>query len=190
MLPLIPLAISLAPELARWLFGPKAADTATAVSAAVQAVTGTPDEAVAQQVLARDPQATALLRVQLAQIAAAADQAARQAELGALTAELRDVADARAQTLGLAQAHSQVQWAPAVVSLVVLVTFAVVMWAALSSTLPAGSETILNMLLGTLAAMATSVVGYWVGSSSGSAAKTEMLYRSTPPPFGGNSPAA
>ena len=186
MLPLIPLAISLAPELARWLFGAKAADTAAAVSAAVQAVTGTPDEAMAQQVLARDPQATALLRVQLAQIAAAADQAARQAELDTLTAGLRDVASARAQTVELAQAHSRVQWAPVVVSLVVLVTFAVVMWAALSSTLPAGSETILNMLLGTLAAMATSVVGYWVGSSSGSAAKTEMLYQSTPSRPGGS----
>jgi hypothetical protein len=40
---------------------------------------------------------------------------------------------------------------------------------------------ILNMLLGTLAAMATSTVAYWVGSSSGSAQKNDMLYRSTPP---------
>ncbi len=40
---------------------------------------------------------------------------------------------------------------------------------------------ILNMLLGTLAAMATSVVAYWVGSSAGSATKTDMLFRSSPP---------
>jgi hypothetical protein len=40
---------------------------------------------------------------------------------------------------------------------------------------------ILNMLLGTLAAMATSTVSYWVGSSAGSAQKTDMLYRSAPP---------
>ena len=33
----------------------------------------------------------------------------------------------------------------------------------------------LNMLLGTLAAMATSVVSYWVGSSAGSARKDEHL---------------
>lgn len=36
------------------------------------------------------------------------------------------------------------------------------------------------MLLGTLAAMATNTVGYWVGSSAGSAQKTDMLYRSAP----------
>ena len=52
--------------------------------------------------------------------------------------------------------------------------------AALTRALPAGSETILNMLLGTLAAMATSTVSYWVGSSAGSAQKTDMLYRSAP----------
>lgn len=34
---------------------------------------------------------------------------------------------------------------------------------------------ILNMLMGTLAAMATSVVSYWVGSSAGSARKDEHL---------------
>ncbi len=39
---------------------------------------------------------------------------------------------------------------------------------------------ILNMLLGTLAAMATSTVSYWLGSSAGSAQKTDMLYRSSP----------
>ncbi len=177
---LIPLAISLAPELARWLFGPRAAATTQAVAQAVQTVTGTPDETLAQQVLARDPQAATQLRVQLAQIAANAEAAARQSELDTLAAGLKDVADARAQTLGLAQARSAVQWAAPVVSVVVLGTFGVVMWAALTRSLPAGSETILNMLLGTLAAMATSVVAYWVGSSAGSATKTDMLFRSSP----------
>ncbi|MBN8891091.1 MAG: hypothetical protein BGP12_08485 [Rhodospirillales bacterium 70-18] len=38
----------------------------------------------------------------------------------------------------------------------------------------------LNMLLGTLAAMASAVVSYWVGSSAGSAQKTDMLFRSAP----------
>lgn len=56
---------------------------------------------------------------------------------------------------------------------------------ALTRALPSGSETILNMLLGTLAAMATSVVSYWVGSSAGSAQKNDMLFRSTPQPGNG-----
>jgi hypothetical protein len=51
--------------------------------------------------------------------------------------------------------------------------------------MPSGSETILNMLLGTLAAMATAVVSYWVGSSSDSVQKTDMLFRSAPPPHAG-----
>jgi hypothetical protein len=56
------------------------------------------------------------------------------------------------------------------------------MFLALTRALPAGSETILNMLLGTLAAMATAVVSYWVGSSAGSAQKTDLLFKSTPSP--------
>ena len=38
---------------------------------------------------------------------------------------------------------------------------------------------ILNMLLGSLAAMATSVVSYWVGSSAGSARKDDHIARLT-----------
>jgi len=177
---LIPLAISLAPEIGKFLFGAAGEKTASAVAQVVQSVTGTSDEAVASQAIASNPQLAAQLRVQLAELAARQEQAARQAELDALTARLRDVQDARAQTVNLAKSGSAVAWAPAVVSFVVLVTFGLVMWAALTRALPAGSETILNMLLGTLAAMATSTVSYWVGSSAGSAQKTDMIYRSTP----------
>jgi hypothetical protein len=177
---LIPLAISLAPEIGKWLFGAKGGDVAASVAQVVQTVTGTADEAQATAAVARDPAVASQLRVQLAQIAATQEAAARQADLDTLKASLADVQDARGQTVALAKSGSAVQWAPAVVSVVVLTTFGIVMWLALTSVLPAGSETILNMLLGTLAAMATSVVGYWVGSSSGSAAKTEMLYRSAP----------
>ncbi len=177
---LIPLAISLAPEIGKWLFGNKGEQTAQAVAQVVQTVTGTTDDAVAQQVVARDPTVAAQLRVQLAQLAAQQEQAARQADLDALKAQIGDVQNARAQTVALAQAKSAVAWAPPIVSIVVLATFGLVMWAALTRALPAGSETILNMLLGTLAAMATSVVGYWVGSSAGSERKTDLLYNSTP----------
>ena len=177
---LIPLAISLAPEIGKWLFGAAGEATATAVANVVQTVTGTADVTAAQQVLARDPHVAARLRLELAKLAAQAEEQTRTAELDSLAARLRDVQDARAQTVALAKAGSAVSWAPAVVSMVVLVTFGVVMWAALTRSLPSGSETILNMLLGTLAAMATSVVAYWVGSSSGSDRKTDLLYRSTP----------
>jgi len=180
MFPLIPLAISLAPEIGKWLFGDAGEKTATAVAAAVQAATGTTDEAVASQVLAGNPAAAADLRVKLAQIAAEQEKSQSDAAAAMLSAQLRDVADARAQTVALAATHSAVQWAAPIVSVTVLATFGTVMFLALTRALPAGSETLLNMLLGSLAAMATSVVSYWVGSSAGSAQKTEMLYRSTP----------
>lgn len=45
----------------------------------------------------------------------------------------------------------------------------------LTRTVPAGSRELANILLGTLAAMASSVVGYWVGSSAGSARKDAVL---------------
>ena len=186
MLPLIPLAISLAPEIAKWLFGPSAEKTAAAVAQVVADVTGADlstgeGVAAAQAALGGSPELASQLRVRLAQIAADSGQAERVADQAALAARFADVAGARAQTVSLAQAKSAVQWAPVVISTVVLLTFGTVMWLALTHALPAGSETILNMLLGTLAAMATSVVAYWVGSSAGSATKTEMLYRSNPP---------
>lgn len=177
---LIPLALTIAPEIGKWLFGATGEKTATAVAGVVRTVTGTADAGAAQSVLSRNPELAVKLRIELAKIAAQADADAQAEQLATLKQQLADVADARAQTLGLAKLGSGMAWAPAVISVVVLATFGVVMWAALTRVLPAGSETILNMLLGTLAAMATSVVSYWVGSSSGSDKKTEMLYRSTP----------
>lgn len=177
---LIPLALSLAPEIGRYLFGSTGEKTAAAVAQVVQAVTGTDDHAAAQAAIDANPQLAVQLRVQLAQIAAEQDAAARAAELDTMKAYLADVAGARAQTVDLAKAGSAVQWAPVLVSILVLGTFGLVMYVALSQSLPPGSETILNMLLGTLAAMATSVVGYWVGSSAGSARKTDLLAQSSP----------
>jgi hypothetical protein len=170
---------------------------ATAVVQAAAAVVGVPagsdPAAIAAAVPGLDPDKRAALQVQLAQLAMqrdaqqqAADDRARTAQLDAIKAQISDIASARGQTVALAQAGSKVAWAPAVVSFVVLATFGVVMWGALNRVMPAGSETILNMLLGTLAAMATAVVSYWVGSSSGSAQKTDMLFRSAPPPTAGS----
>jgi hypothetical protein len=164
---------------------------ATAVVQAAASVAGLPagsdPASVAAAMPGLDADRRAQLQVQLAQLAItrdaqaqAAEDRARAAQLDAIHAQIADIASARAQTVALAQAGSRVAWAPAVVSFVVLATFGVVMWGALNRTMPAGSETILNMLLGTLAAMATAVVSYWVGSSSDSVQKSDMLFRSTP----------
>lgn len=59
--------------------------------------------------------------------------------------------------------------------MVVLVLFGTAMVLAFFRVVPAGSETVLNVLLGALGTMASQVVSYWVGSSAGSARKTELL---------------
>lgn len=188
MLPLIPLAISIAPEIARWLFGESAAKTTAAVAQAVGVVTGTNVEgpesvSAARSVLAGKPELVEQLRVKLAEIAAQQEVDERTKELAQFKLSLADTADARAQTIALAKAHSSVAFGAPVVSAIVLATFAVVMTIALTRTMPTGSETILNMLLGSLAAMATSVVSYWVGSSAGSARKDDHIARLTAKPL-------
>jgi hypothetical protein len=172
---LIPLAISLAPEIANWLFGAQAEKTVAAVSDAVRTATGASDLAAQQAVIERDPQVASTLRVQLAQIAATASAAARQSDLDTLRANLADVASARAQTVALAQAKSPVAYSASIVSVVVLATFGGVMGLAITRSMPPGSEPTLNLLLGSLAAMASAVVSYWVGSSAGSARKEAHL---------------
>lgn len=66
-------------------------------------------------------------------------------------------------------------WASAAVSLLVLALFGAMAALALFRTIPPGSEPIMNTLLGTLSAMAMTVISYWVGSSAGSARKDERL---------------
>lgn len=168
------IVLDLAPEVGRWLFGADPAPVISAVQSAVTAVTGT-SEAAAQARSLADPEKAATLRVELAKIAAGQEVAAATAAQAALAAQLNDVASARAATIQLAQSGSRIAWGAPVVSVVVLSTFAIVMTLALTRTLPSSAEPVLNVLLGTLGAMATSVVGYWVGSSAGADRKDEHL---------------
>jgi len=184
MLALIPLAIQIAPTIAKWLFGSDSATVVQQVANVVSQVTGVAaphtDDGMAavEAVLQGKPELALQIQVQLAKIAADREmeadrtaEAARKAELESLLAQIADTNSARRQTIALAEAGSKIAYGAPVVSALVLITFAIVMTLAFSRSLPAGSETILNMLLGSLAAMATSVVSYWVGSSAGSARK-------------------
>ena len=168
------IALDLAPEIGRWLFGADAGPTIAAVKGAVEAVTGT-DHSQGQLAALGDPETAASLRLQLAQIAADRASAADEATQARLAAQLANVADARAQTIALAQAGSGIAWGAPIVSVVVLVSFGAALLAVLMRALPDGSADVANVMLGTLGAMATSVVGYWVGSSAGSARKDARL---------------
>ena len=166
--------LDLAPEVGKWLFGAESVPTVAAVQAAVQSVTGTQDPVVQASVLA-DPDKAAGLRLALARIAAEREAEGRRVGQEMLVARLTDVANARATTVQLAAAGSSVAWGVPVVSVVVLLTFGGVMCLTLTRAMPPNSEAVLNVLLGTLGAMSTSVVGYWVGSSAGSARKDARL---------------
>lgn len=177
------LVVDIAPEVGRWLFGATADKTAGLVAKAVEAVTGTTDAEAAQDVLAQHPGAVSQLRVQLAMIAAQqqaeADRAAeaqRAADLAAVQAAMADRAGARSQTQALAQMHSRIAWAPAVLSGIVLVAFGSLIYVVLThDSLSDRTMPLANVLLGSLAAMATQVANYWLGSSSSSAAKSDQI---------------
>src|ERR1700712_3861442 len=88
MLAIMPLILSLAPEIARWIGGNQAAGVTAAVADAVRSVAGTDNPEDAAKALAADPTKAAELRVQLAKIAADAETAQRASELEALKATL------------------------------------------------------------------------------------------------------
>ena len=177
------LVVDIAPEVGKWLFGGSGEKTAGLVAQAVETVTGTGDAEAAQKVLGQDPEAVTQLRLQLmaivAQQQAEADRAAearRAADLAEIQAAATDRAGARAQTTMFAQLHSALAWAPAMLSGIILVVFGVLIFVVLTkNTLTTDSLPLANVLLGTVAAMATQVANYWLGSSSGSAAKSDQM---------------
>lgn len=171
---LIPLALALAPQMASWLFGASAAQATASVAAAAAAVTGTRDPDAQLHALA-DPDKAAAFTLELHKLAAGMQAEQHQADLAAMQAQFADVASARSQTLSLMQAHSSIAWGAPIVSAVVLVVFGTMLGIILFKALPPGSEALANVMLGSLAGMATNVAGYWIGSSAGSRAKDNTI---------------
>ena len=167
-------ALDLAPELGQWLFGPASAPVIGVVQGAIKSVTGA-EQPDAQLKALADPALAGDLRVRLAEIAANAASAAAAEAHEQLIAQLADVASARSTTTQLAQAGSPLSWGAAIVSVVILTTFGVAMAMTLLRAIPPNAEPVLNVLLGSLTAMATSVVSYWVGSSVGSVRKDARI---------------
>jgi len=176
------LVVDISPEIGRWLFGSTGPGTAGLIAKAIEAATGTNDAAAARAVLGQKPEAVSHLRLQLATIAAQRqaelDQAA-EAERAATLAALRTAMASRPGTRQVeahAQEYSRTAWAPAAMSAIILAAFAVMLFVLLRGDgLPSTSMPLANVLLGTLAAMATQVANYWLGSSSGSAAKSSQI---------------
>lgn len=187
MLPLIPIALALVPELIRLIAGDKAGTVATDVAGVVQAVTGTADGAEAQRKLAADPALATELRVKLAQIALetqkASDAAAEQgraAELDQLRQVIGNTQDARRTMQGLAQSGSRIAWGAPVVSIIVTGGFFLILLVLLWGRDPPHPfdptvTGIVNLTIGALAASFATVVNFWLGSSQGSRDKDVIM---------------
>ncbi len=167
-------ALAVAPEVGKWLFGETGKQVAEQVAATVEAVTGTSDPEAQRDVLA-DPEKATELRVKLLAIAGEREAARDAHHLAMFRAAAEDRDAARKAQATLVASGSAMAWATPIISGVVLFSFLGVILLIAIRGVPAGAETILNILVGTLVAMATSVVSYYVGSSQGSASKEKLL---------------
>jgi hypothetical protein len=186
---LIPLVLSLAPQLAGMIFGSKGADATTKVAAVIQSVVGTVADlsapggvAAAVAHIQANPQAASDLSAKLADLQLQmqkeqddAAEALRQNALDDLKARLADTSSARDMATELAKAHSGLAYGGVVVSIVIVAAFGATTYAVLTSHLSAMDGQFGSVLVGTLAAMATQVANYWLGSSQGSNAKNALL---------------
>jgi Spy/CpxP family protein refolding chaperone len=173
-------AVDLVPQLLPHLFGKNSANVQIAVKTVLADATGGKTDLDSVQAAIKADKADAI-KQRLAEIAAKeedaqrqADQQQRQADLEQIKLALADTASARDQTAALAKIGSPIAWGAPVVSVVVLLTFAAVVLLAFSGK-ATGSPDLLNVVLGTVGTMSTAVVSYWVGSSAGSAQKTNLL---------------
>ena len=96
MLPLIPFALSLAPQIAKWIFGDKGAEVTKDAAVAVQTVTGadasTPNRlAAAKAALDGKPELVLQLHQRLAEIAAAREAEANREADAPRQSELDDL---------------------------------------------------------------------------------------------------
>jgi hypothetical protein len=186
---LIPLVLNLAPQLAGMIFGSKGGDATAKVAAVVQSVVGVAADlnapggaAAAVAHIQANPQAAADLAAKLEELHVQmqkeqddAAEALRQDALDELKARFADTSSARDMASQLAQAHSSLAFGGVVVSVVIVAAFGWTTYSVLNNHLSATDGQFGSILVGTLAAMATQVANYWLGSSLGSSLKNALL---------------
>ena len=92
-----------------------------------------------------------------------------------MLARLEDVASARRQTVELAKAGSPIAWGAPVVSVLAIVVFAGFVAMLFFKVVPQDMKEALFLLGGSAATGYGMVLSYWLGSSSGSAAKDATI---------------
>jgi len=161
MTPLIPLAMELAryaPQIIGWLSGSKKAEEAAGqVVAIAESLTGAQgNEALAA--ISADPNLAMQFRQAMLNHKQAMD-----------AMFLDDRKDARQMQV---QTRS---WTPPVLAAVVTVGFFGVLWLMLNQGLPEAGRDALLIMLGSLGTAWTAIIGYYFGSSAGSARKDELM---------------
>lgn len=179
MLPLIPLALTLAPMLARWLGGNDAAAVAGQVAEVARAVVGTDDPAEVAARLEADPAKRADMQVELARIAA--EREGR--EHAARVEELRIAAQDRADARGMARGGGPLAWGAALMSIAVTALFGFACVSVFAGWVTIGEAGGSALLLGALIAAFADVRGFWTGSSASSAAKSGLMGGGVAGPF-------
>ena len=167
MLPHIPLALSILPELIRIIAGDKAGRVSRTVAVAVAEISGTEDLALAEARAKADPDIAIRLKTRLSEIALDAQRAQLEAETAQKRIEAENTANARGMTVGLVQAGSIISWSAPLFSLVSIVGFYSVLIISVKTGLR-DVDPAVALLLGTVASMASQATNFWLGSSQGS----------------------
>lgn len=189
MAPLVSLALSLLPSLAKRIVDNVLPDVESKITQKVRDVLGTTDAAEAAKRV-EDPQVANELRLRLAEIEAEA--AKREGELQmermktqleSFKAELEDTKNARSMLSELTERGSVIAWGPVIVSFVVVVGFFWVLGRLIAE--PDNLDTdnglvfqVINIAVGALTAGFATVISFWLGSSQGSRNKDVAALRS------------
>lgn len=150
------------PALGSLVSGGKADAVITAGTKIARDVFGTTDETAIAKQIETNPALAEQFKTKL------------EAETANLAAQFADVQDARDTTVRLAEAGSAISWGAPAVSVIVVGGFVGLSYLAMNPSPTVRHEVVLY-LLGAWQTLAGSVVGYWVGSSAGSANKDVAL---------------
>jgi hypothetical protein len=190
MFALLPVILSLVPQLAGMIFGPKGEAATAKVAGVVQSVVGTnldlttaEGAAAAVTAIQGNPEAARELQAKLSELHQQMQQEldreqdqARKDALDELKTRTADTGSARDMAVSLASAHSSLAYGGAVLSVIIVIGFTFITWFVLGKGIAqTGDNQIGYVLVGTLGAMATQVANYWLGSSQSSNAKNALL---------------
>jgi hypothetical protein len=170
-----------APLLAGLIGGPVGLGV-TAAATLLSHVLGTPNDPQSIETALQDPSALDKVRqaesanaVQLQQLAVTAAQAQLTHEIELARVNAEDRKDARA--MGIATRD----WVPKALAVAVTIGFFGIFVLMALYPLPASNRDLVNVILGSLGTAWISIIGYYFGTSAGSARKTELLAQSNIP---------